>query len=76
MKRPSKPPLSLALQRAQVALHEAGIEVGRLQDIEERIKIALRDWRTPTTVSEVLSMPSVIIIPANPELWSLLPPKN
>ncbi len=68
MKRPIKPTLSLALQRAQVALHEATLEVGRLQELESRVRRALQSWRRGGLQDE-------IIITESPDLWSILPVK-
>lgn len=44
MMKNKKSPLELALQRSQIALHEAALEVGRLRDLEDRVRKTLTGW--------------------------------
>lgn len=68
MKREKKSPLSLALLRAQVALHEASLELGRVIDLEIKIKASLKSWRWS-------SDKITIQLDVTPELLSILPSK-
>jgi hypothetical protein len=67
-----KTPLELALQRSQVALHEASLEVGRLRDLEDRVRRALTGWEDLS--DDCVGHPA-IAVKKSTDLWSILPPK-
>jgi hypothetical protein len=60
--------LTVLSRKAQIILHDLSVEVGRMGDVEFRLRKALKNWR----ISTAGDGQQFVILPLTPELLSLL----